>query len=202
MYTKPIIAYTMRCFRIECCYNYYGDINFGKAAANKALRSLEKMMVLNDHHQIIFDLPVWDIFNPPSLVELKKLAARHPYQPLSSMLQKYIHNCKQEIYKRMEVILCCRFCNPLWEEGIRRSTAAVCWVENRPRRYEHDGDKTSWRVENSHHVNVVAGIVHHEEDNRQYKVTLSELAAFYINCEAKFTKYYDEAATKPFLVSS
>ena len=125
MYTKPIIAYTMRCFRIECCYNYYGDINFGKAAVNKALRSLEKMMVLNDHHQIIFDLPVWDIFNPPSLVELKKLAARHPYQPLSSMLQKYIHNCKQEIYKRMEVILCCRFCNPLWEVGIRRSTAAV-----------------------------------------------------------------------------
>ena len=80
-YTNPIIAQTMHCFRVECCYDFYGDINVGKAAVNKALMSLEKVLILNDHYQIIFDLGVWDIFNPPSLIELKNLAA-----PLSTSL--------------------------------------------------------------------------------------------------------------------
>ena len=198
-YTNPIIAHTMLCFRIECCFDFYGDLNVGKASANKALMSLEKILLLNDHYQMIFDLGVWDIFNPPSLIDLKKLAARHPYQPLSALLQKHIQSCKEEIYQRMETILRFRFSNPQWEQG-KRSTIAVSWVENRPSRYQHEGDKTSWRVENSYHVNVVAGIVHHEEDCRQYKITLSELAAFYINSEATFAKYYAKAATKPFLV--
>ena len=140
MYTTPIISHTMHCFRMECCYNFYGELIVGKAVANKALRSLEKILVLNDHHQIIFDLGVWDIFNPPSLVDLKKLATYYPCQPLSDMLAKNVHSCMEEIYKRMEGILYCRFNNPLWDEGIRGTIAAVPWVENRPKRYVHGGD--------------------------------------------------------------
>ena len=154
MYTKPIIDYTMHCFRTECGFNFYGNVNVSKASANKALKSLEKILFLNDHHQIVFDLRVWDLFNPPTLVQLKKLAIHYPYQPLSDMIQKNIVRCQEEIYKRIEGILYCRFNNPQWGEGIRDNITDIPWVENRPKRYEHGRDERFLKVENNHHVNV------------------------------------------------
>ena len=78
LYTRPILDFAMYQFRQECCFALRGDTNFGKAAANKALNTLEKMLMLNSYYQLMFDFNVWDVFNPPSLFELKQLSSRHP----------------------------------------------------------------------------------------------------------------------------
>ena len=78
-YVQPLIEYTMNTFRNECCYELSGDINHGKAAANKALDTFDKILVINDHYELMWDFEVWDIYHPPSLAELKQLSARHPH---------------------------------------------------------------------------------------------------------------------------
>ena len=57
-FTRPIIDYTMHQFEYECCHRLFGDFNFAKAAANKALDSLEKILLINDHYQLMWDFSV------------------------------------------------------------------------------------------------------------------------------------------------
>ena len=90
LYTQPIIDFTLYQFKQECCDKLFGDLNFAKAAANKALNNLEKILLLNNHYQLMGDFNVWDIHNPPSLSELKLLSKRHPYQPISELLRKEV----------------------------------------------------------------------------------------------------------------
>ena len=97
-YARPMIDFTMNTFDLECCDRLFGDLSFAKAAANKALNNLEKILLFNDHYQLMYDFKVWDIFNPPSLTELKLLSRRHPYQPISELLRKVVDNCKNEIH--------------------------------------------------------------------------------------------------------
>ena len=52
-YTKPIIDFTLYQFEQECCDRLFGDFNFAKAAANKALNNLEKIVLLNDYYQLM-----------------------------------------------------------------------------------------------------------------------------------------------------
>ena len=91
LYMTPIIEYTMNCFRQECCNKLDGDINFAKASANKALNTLDKMLLFNNYYNLMTDFEVYDLWNPPTLLELNKLASRHPYQPQSSLLRKEIY---------------------------------------------------------------------------------------------------------------
>ena len=63
----------MNTFDLECCDRLFGNLSVAKAAANKALDNLDKMLLFNDHYQLMYDFNVWDIFNPPSLPELKLL---------------------------------------------------------------------------------------------------------------------------------
>ena len=90
-YITPIIEYTMTSFRQECCTQVDGDINFAKASANKALNTLDKMLLFNNYYNLMTDFEVYDLWNPPTLLELNKLASRHPYQPQSSLLRKEIY---------------------------------------------------------------------------------------------------------------
>ena len=103
-YTRPIIDFTMNEFNLECCHRLFGDLNFAKAAANKALNNLDKILLINDHHQLMWDFIIWDIFNPPSLTELRLLSKRHPYQPISELLSKEVDNCKNLIHSQIESI--------------------------------------------------------------------------------------------------
>ena len=54
-YTRPIIDFTLYQFKQECCDKLFGDLNFAKAAANKALNNLEKILLLNNHYQLMED---------------------------------------------------------------------------------------------------------------------------------------------------
>ena len=101
LYIAPIIEYTIVCFNQECCFKSHGDINFGKASANKALNTLDKLLLFNNHYQLMNDFMVWDMYNPPSLFEVKKLATRHPYQPQSSLIRYEICKHKEKIHQRM-----------------------------------------------------------------------------------------------------
>ena len=103
-YTQPIIDFTINQFKQECCDRLLGDVNFAKAAANKALNNLEKIVILNNHYQLMWDFTVWDIYNPPSLSELELLSKRHPYQPISELLREEIESCKKIIHSRIESI--------------------------------------------------------------------------------------------------
>ena len=57
-YTRPIIDFTMHQFEYECCQRLFGDLNTAKAAANKALHNLDKVLLINDHYQLMRDLSV------------------------------------------------------------------------------------------------------------------------------------------------
>ena len=57
-YTRPIIDFTMHQFEYECCHRLFGDLNVAKAAANKALHNLDKVLLINDHYQLMRDLSV------------------------------------------------------------------------------------------------------------------------------------------------
>ena len=61
LYTKPIIDFAIHQFQHECSFGDFGDPNFSKAAANKALSTLDKMSLMNRHHELMFDFTVWDI---------------------------------------------------------------------------------------------------------------------------------------------
>ena len=104
-YTQPIIDFTLNQFKQECCDMLFGDLNYAKAAANKALNNLEKILLLNNHYQLMWDFSVWDIYNPPSLSELKLLSKRHPYQPISELLREEVDSFKKIIHSQIESIL-------------------------------------------------------------------------------------------------
>ena len=57
-YARPIINFTMNTFDLECCDRLFGDLSFAKAAANKALNNLEKILLFNDHYQLMYDFKV------------------------------------------------------------------------------------------------------------------------------------------------
>ena len=104
-YTRPIIDYTVHQFKYECCHRLFGDFNFAKAAANKALSNLDKVLLINDHYQLMCDFSVWDIYNPPSLTELKLLSTRHPYQPISESIKIEVDSFKKMIHSHIESII-------------------------------------------------------------------------------------------------
>ena len=104
-YTRPIIEFTISQFEYECCHRLFGDLNFAKAAANKALNNLDKILLINNHYQLMCDFSVWDICNPPSLTELKLLSTRHPVQPISGLLKKEIDSFKKQIYSQIDSII-------------------------------------------------------------------------------------------------
>ena len=93
-YTRPIIDFAMHEFRQQCNFRESGDFNFSKAAANKALNTLDKILLINEHYQLMFDFNVWDVLNPPSLYQLKQLSSRHPCQPISESLKKDVERYK------------------------------------------------------------------------------------------------------------
>ena len=57
-YTRPIIEFTISQFEYECCHRLFGDLNFAKAAANKALNNLDKILLINNHYQLMCDFSV------------------------------------------------------------------------------------------------------------------------------------------------
>ena len=110
----------MHQFELECCHRLFGDISFAKAAANKALNNLDKILLLNDHYQLMWDFNVWDIFNPPSLTELKQLSMRHPYQPISEHLRNEVDNCKNLIHSQIKSIIQYRHVNSEHKEDSQK----------------------------------------------------------------------------------
>ena len=104
-YIRPIIDFALHQFRNECCFRSSGDLNFSKAAANKALSTLDKMLLINEHHQLMSDFEVWDVFNAPSLNQLKQLSTRHPYQPISESLKNDIYSYKKQIHEQLTSIM-------------------------------------------------------------------------------------------------
>ena len=139
-YTRPIIDFTMHQFEYECCHRLFGDLNIAKAAANKALHNLDKILLINDHYQLMWDFSVWDVCNPPSLSELKLLSTRHPYQPISELLRKEIDSFKKQIHAQIESIRNSRKNNSEGEkdsqdQGFCRRYSYLpseryCWIEN------------------------------------------------------------------------
>ena len=111
----------MNTFDLECCDRLFGNLSFAKAAANKALNSLDKVLLFNDHYQLMYDFNVWDIFNPPSLNDLKLLSKRHPYQPISELLRKEVDNCKNVIHTQIESITQYRYVNSKSREDFQEN---------------------------------------------------------------------------------
>ena len=58
LYITPIIEHTMNCFNQECCFQLSGDVNFAKASANKALNTLNKLLLFNNHYQLMSDFEI------------------------------------------------------------------------------------------------------------------------------------------------
>ena len=52
-FSKPFLNFTLNQFRHECCNTVIEDVNLSKAAANMALHSLDKMLVMNFHYQLM-----------------------------------------------------------------------------------------------------------------------------------------------------
>ena len=191
-YTRPIIDFTMHQFELECCHRLYGDLSFAKAAANKALDNLDKIHLLNDHYQLMWDFNVWDIFNPPSLKELKLLSTRHPYQPISALLRKDVDNCKLLISSQIESIIQYRHVNTKQKEDSQGEGCSS--------RYAYPPSDKYSRLENNIVFNVVNGRQCEPSLARNFKISINELIAFLINSEAKFTKVYKEGTSKCFLM--
>ena len=57
-YTRPIIDYAMYTFRQECIFRLFDDLNFIRASANMALATLDKVLLINEHYQLMFDFEV------------------------------------------------------------------------------------------------------------------------------------------------
>ena len=58
LYITPIIEQTMYCFNQECCFQLSGDPNFAKASANKALNTFDKLLLFNNHYQLMSDFEI------------------------------------------------------------------------------------------------------------------------------------------------
>ena len=134
-YTRPIIDFAMHQFGQECCFIQSGNSNFGKAAADKALCTLDKLLLMNQHYQLIFDFNVWDISNPPSLNQLKQLSTRHPYQPISEALMKEISSCKNLIHEKLRLITKYRQSESGCDEDARSNDDDNSQHERPPLRY-------------------------------------------------------------------
>ena len=193
-YTRPIIEFTMHKFEYECCHRLSGDFNFAKAAANKALDSLEKILLINDHYQLMWDFSVYDVCNPPSLQELKLLSTRHPYQPISELLRKDVDTFKKRIHSQIDSIGQYREINSEFQEHSQNDGFF--------RRYCYPPSEKYSRLENCNILKVVGGRQCLSSNARDFKISNNELIAFQINSEAKFTKVYREGISKCFLMPS
>ena len=191
-YTKPIIDYTLNQFKQECCDRLFGDFKFAKAAANKALDNLEKILLLNNHYQLMLDFSVWDIYNPPSLLELKLLSKRHPYQPISELLRVEVDSLKKIIHSQIESIVQYR--------QIKSEGKEDCPHEGSSRRYYYPPSENYFRLENNIGFNVVGGKQCQYSIARDFQISINELIALEINSEAKFTKVFREGINKCFLM--
>ena len=58
LYITPIIEQTMYCFNKECCFQLSGDLDFAKASANKALNTFDKLLLFNNHYQLMSDFEI------------------------------------------------------------------------------------------------------------------------------------------------
>ena len=146
------------------------------------------------------DFSVWDVYNPPSLEELKQLATRHPFQPISALLRNEIDGCKNEVHRRLKTIITCRENNYGCEEELQSENGKSCASEALPLRYCYTHREDCFRLENNLVFNVMGGTLCEESDSRQFEVCINELLAFYINSEAKFTKLYTKGVSKCFLM--
>ena len=191
-YTRPVIDFTMYQFERECCYRLFGDLSFAKAAANKALNTLDKILLLNEHYQLMLDFSVWDIFNPPSLTELKFLSTRHPYQPISELLKKEVDDLKKLIHSKVDSIIQYR--------RVKSETKEESQIEDSCSRYCYPPLGKYSRLENNIDFNVLGGRQCELSLARDFKISINELLALLINSEAKFTKVYREGMSKCFLM--
>ena len=193
----------MHQFRQECCFNVIGDLNLSKAAANKALSTLDKILVLNNYYQLMSDFTVWDVYNPPSLEELKQLATRHPFQPISALLKKEVLGYKNDIHLRLKTIITHRDSNIRCEKECKKESenCGIGQSEVPPSRYRYSHENEDyWMFENNQIFNVRGGEFSEESNCKDYTICMNELLAFYINSEAKFTKVYTEGVSKCFLM--
>ena len=140
----------------------------------------------------MWDFNVWDIFNPPSLTELKLLSSRHPYQPISELLRKEVDNCKSLIHTQIESITEHRLVDSERKEGSQE--------EGSSSRYSYPPSKKYSRLENNIVFNVLDGRQCEPQLGKDFKISINELIAFLINSEAKFTKVYREGNSKCFLM--
>ena len=201
VYTRPLIDYTLHQFRLECCSKLYGDLSFGKAAANKALDTLDKILILNNHYQLMWDFDVWDIFHPPSIIELKQLSAGIHCQPVSALLKKEIDNSKKQIYAHIESIILYRKSNPRSMEGIIHDEDCTSSMnEGSSPRYGYPPCEKYYRLENNLAFNVIEGRLDESPKAKDFKICTNELIAFQINKEAKFNKVYRENSNECFLM--
>ena len=193
-YTRPIIEFTISQFEHECCHRLFGDLNFAKAAANKALNNLDKILLINSHYQLMCDFSVWDICNPPSLTELKLLSRRHPVQPISGLLKKEVDSFKKQIYSQIDSIINYRNSNSEITEDTQDqdSSRRYCYTPS---------ENYSW-LENNVVFNVMNGRHYESSAARDFQISINELIAFQINKDAKFTKVYREGVKKCFLMPS
>ena len=200
LFSKPIIDFTMNQFRQECCYNFNGDVNLAKAAANKALSTLDKILVVNNHYQLMSDFNVWDVCNPPSLEELKQLARRHPLQPISALLRKEVNGFKNDIHARLKTIITHRYSFSGSKELLQPENGGTCVSEIPPSRYRYPHQEEYLKFENNVIFNVLGGKFFEQSNSREFKTSMNELIALYINSEAKFRKVYAEGVSKCFLM--
>ena len=185
-------------FRQDCNIRLSGDLNFIRASANLALATLEKILLINQHHQLIFDLEVWDVLNPPSVSQLEQLSTRHPYQPVSGALIKKVEGCRDLIHNQLISVI------------KRQQSDGECNADmeidddtsqpNRPSRYVYPHHEKYYRIENNLLSNVMGGKLRGESNAREFKTCINEYLAFQINSEAKFTKVYREGGKKCFLM--
>ena len=198
LYSKPIIEFAMHKFREECCFTAIEDVNLAKASANKALSTLDKILVMNNHYQLMSDFNVWDVYNPPSLKKLKQLASRHPFQPISALLRKEVNGYKNDIHLQLKTIIAHLRSNSGCEERLQSENCGM--TEIPPSRYCYPHQKDYWRLENNLIFNVMGGKVCEQLNSKEFKISMNELFAFYINSDAKFRKVYTEGASKCFLM--
>ena len=142
----------------------------------------------------MYDFNVWDIFNPPSLTDLKLLSKRHPYQPISELLRKEVDSCKNLIHTQIESITQYRYVNSECREDFQENDCCS--------RYCYPSSEGYSRLENNISFNVLGGRKCEPSLCSDFKISINELMAFLINSEAKFTKVYREGISNCFLMPS
>eukprot|EP00495_Collosphaeridae_sp_1-RS-2012_P003938 TRINITY_DN3257_c0_g1_i1.p1 TRINITY_DN3257_c0_g1~~TRINITY_DN3257_c0_g1_i1.p1 ORF type:complete len:139 (+),score=32.54 TRINITY_DN3257_c0_g1_i1:146-562(+) len=117
----------------------------------------------------MLDFSVWDIYNPPSLSELKLLSKRHPYQPISELLREEVDSLKKLIHSRIESIVQYR--------QIKSEGKEDCPHEGSSRRYYYPPYEKYFRLENNIAFNVVAGKQCQSSIVRDFQISINELIA-------------------------